>query len=149
MIPLNLPQFEFKIQETEGKLSIFDILRKKYVALTPEEWVRQHFIHLLIVNYNYPKSLIKIESGLKYHQLSKRSDIVVYDRSGNLFLVVECKAASVPVSQETFNQAARYSFSLRAKHLAVTNGLKHYCCRVDYDTSKIEYLKDLPQFDLQ
>lgn len=146
MQKLNLPSFEYNIREINGKAAIFDILRKKFVVLTPEEWVRQHFVNFLISHYKYPKSLIRLESGLKYNQLQKRSDIQVYDREGNIFLIVECKSADVKISQNTFEQVARYNFSLKARHIAVTNGLDHFCCSVDHEKSSYNFMKDLPVF---
>src|SRR5690606_11621802 len=104
MNKLNLPEFEIKIKNISGKNHVFDELRKKFVCLTPEEWVRQHFVHLLVKFYKYPKSLIKLEGGLTYNSLKKRTDIVVYDRQGNTFLIVECKAATIPVTQSNFKQ---------------------------------------------
>src|SRR5437868_14722578 len=114
MHSLNLPPCEFNLKEIDGKLSIYDSLRKKYLVLTPEEWVRQHFIHFLINQYHYPKSLIKIESGHTYNQLSKRSDIIIYDRYGKVFLLVECKSAKSKISQKTFDQVATYNLTLKA-----------------------------------
>ena len=147
MQKLNLPSFEYNIREINGKAAIFDILRKKFVVLTPEEWVRQHFVNFLIHHYNYPKSLIRLESGLKYNQLQKRSDIQVFDREGNIFLIVECKSAEVKISQNTFEQVARYNFSLKARHIAVTNGLHHFCCSVDHEKSCYNFMEDLPAFE--
>src|SRR4051812_7298038 len=132
MIALNLPEFEYKIREIEGKLYIFDVLRRKYVFLTPEEWVRQHFVHLLINEYQYPKSLLKNEGGLTYNRLTKRTDIVVYDREGKPFMVIECKGANIPISQSTFEQAAQYNHTLKAPYLTVTNGLQYYCVAIDH-----------------
>jgi hypothetical protein len=146
MIKLNLPQFDIKIQDKDGKSEIFDIIRKKYVLLTPEEWVRQHFLHLLINHYKYPKSLIKIETGLKYNQLQKRSDIVVYDREGKPFLIVECKSTDVPLSQKTFEQITRYNFTLKSRYIVITNGLNHFCCSIDHGKGSYEFMKDLPPF---
>lgn len=147
MQQLNLPPFEYKIREIEGKPAIFDILRKKYIILTPEEWVRQHFIHFLISHYRYPRSLIKIESGHKYNQLQKRTDIMVYDRTGNVFLLIECKAADTPVSQKTFEQVARYNIPLKAPYIAVTNGLTHFICHVDHEKKAYRFLQDFPPFE--
>jgi hypothetical protein len=141
---LNLPPFDYKIKEIEGKNYIFDIIRRKYLILTPEEWVRQHFIHVLISQYSYPKSLFRIEGGLKYNQLQKRSDIIVYDKMGNPFLLVECKAADVTLNQAVVEQASRYNQTIRAKYLAITNGLKTFCFEVDFETTQIRQLKDLP-----
>ncbi|MBX9850650.1 MAG: type I restriction enzyme HsdR N-terminal domain-containing protein [Cytophagaceae bacterium] len=144
---LNLPSFEYTIRENNGKASIFDILRKKFVVLTPEEWVRQHFVNLLITHYKYPRSLIKLESGLKYNEMNKRSDIKVFDRDGNLFLLVECKAADVAVSQKTFEQVSLYNSSLKSKYIAITNGLNHFCCCINHEEGKYEFMKDLPVFN--
>src|SRR5688500_89897 len=146
MQKLNLPSFEYNIREINGKAAIFDVLRKKFVVLTPEEWVRQHFVNFLINHYSYPKSLIRLESGLKYKQLQKRSDIQVFDREGNIFLIVECKSADVKISQNTFEQVARYNFTLKAKFVAITNGMKHFCCSIDHEKQKYEFVKDLPEF---
>jgi hypothetical protein len=147
MQQLNLPTFEYKIREINGKAAIFDILRKKYIILTPEEWVRQHFLHFLITHYKYPKSLIRIESGLKYNQMQKRSDIVVYNPNGELFLLIECKSADLQISQKNFEQVAAYNVSLKAKYIALTNGLQHFVCSVDHENKKYEFIKDLPLWD--
>jgi hypothetical protein len=145
---MNLPSFDYKIKEIEGQNYIFDIIRRKYLVLTPEEWVRQHFIHLLINQYNYPKSLFRVEGGLKYNQLQKRSDIIIYDKSGNPFLLVECKAAEVAINQSVVEQASRYNQTIRAKYLAVTNGIKTFCFEVDFEKNSFRQLIDLPIFDL-
>lgn len=144
MQALNLPPCEFNYKEIEGKLCFFDSFRKKYIVLTPEEWVRQHFIHFLTSQYKYPKSLIKIESGHTYNQLSKRSDILVYDRYGKVFLLVECKSFDVPITQKTFEQAAIYNLTFKSQYLAVTNGMQHYICKIDHKTKGITFLKDFP-----
>lgn len=143
---LNLPTFEYKIQEIEGKTCIFDIIRKKYVVLTPEEWVRQHYINFLITHQNYPKSLIKNESGLKYNQLKKRTDIVVYDREGKVFMIIECKSANEKLTQRVFEQLAIYNQTLQARYIAITNGLQNFICEMNYDTRKYEFLKDVPSY---
>ncbi len=136
--------FDIKIKNVDGKNLVFDPLRKKFVVLTPEEWVRQHFVHLLINKYKYPKSLIKLESGLKYNKLSKRTDIVVYDRNGDTFLVVECKAAHILLNQETLKQVTTYNLTMKAKYIAVTNGLQHFCCAIDHKEKACTFLNDLP-----
>ncbi|HVD99381.1 MAG TPA: type I restriction enzyme HsdR N-terminal domain-containing protein [Cytophagaceae bacterium] len=112
--------------------------------MTPEEWVRQHFIHLLLNHYNYPKALIKIEGGLRYNKLLKRSDILVFDREGNPFLLVECKSADQKINQSSFDQAAVYNMTKKARYLAVTNGLNTYCCSIDHELKKFEFIADLP-----
>ena len=147
MQKLNLPTFDYRMREIEGKAAIFDILRKKYIVLTPEEWVRQHFIHFLIDHYQYPKSLIKVESGHKYNHLQKRTDIKVYDREGNIYLLVECKSADTVVSQKTFEQVAHYNLAIQARYLVVTNGLTHFACCVDHENKNYKFLQDLPAFE--
>ena len=146
---LNLPQFELKIKEEEGKKYIFDSIRKNYFLLTPEEWVRQHFINLLISTYNYPKSLIKIESGLRYNKLLKRSDIIIYDREGKPFLLVECKSSDQKVTQAGFDQAAMYNMTIKAQYIALSNGLKTFCCKIDQENKKYEFISDLPPIPAQ
>jgi hypothetical protein len=146
MIALNLPPFDHKIKNKEGKLFIFDILRKKYVFLTPEEWVRQHFVHFLINRYHYPKALMKAEGGLKYNNLPKRTDLVIYDRQGKPFIVIECKDVFTPLSQATFEQAARYNFILKAPYLIVVNGLSYHCCLIDHLNQSYHFLDDIPFF---
>lgn len=141
---LNLPQFEVKIKEIDNKAYIFDSIRKKYILLTPEEWVRQHFINLLINHYQYPKSLLKVESGLKYNRLSKRSDILVYDREGNPFLLVECKSTDIPVNQAGFNQVAMYNMTIKAAFVILTNGLKTFCCKINQETKEATFIADIP-----
>ena len=146
MEKLNLPDFNITLKSEAGKNFVFDVLRRKYVLLTPEEWVRQHFVHLLITHYQYPKSLIKLESGLKYNKLKKRSDIIVFDRNGKIFLVVECKSADVAISQKVFDQVTMYNDTLKGQYVVVTNGLKHYCCSINHQEKKFEFQKDLPPF---
>ncbi|MEM9855900.1 MAG: type I restriction enzyme HsdR N-terminal domain-containing protein [Bacteroidota bacterium] len=141
---LNLPEVEFKIREKEDSHEIFDIVRKKYIAITPEEWVRQHFIHYLISYLNYPRSLITVESGLKYNTLLKRSDIITYDSLGKPFLLVECKSFKVPVNQKTLNQATMYNKSILARYLIITNGIKHYCYQ--HSDGTYSTLREVPPY---
>ena len=148
MVKLNLSEYKFRIQKSEKGIQIFDPIRKKFVVLTPEEWVRQNFIQYLIEEKKYPVSLIAVESGLKYNRLKKRSDITVYDRNGKVWMIIECKAPEVKISQDTFDQAATYNMSGKTKtrFLGVTNGLKHYCCEIDHRGDKYNFLKDFPEF---
>lgn len=149
MLRLNLPEYTFRLQKSEKGTLIFDALRKKFVVLTPEEWVRQNFIRYLIEEKKYPASLIAIESGLKYNRLSKRCDITVYNRKGEKYMLVECKAPEVKISQDTFNQVAAYNKggNGNTRFLAVTNGLKHYCCELlDGDETGYRFLKGFPDF---
>ncbi|MDI9866936.1 type I restriction enzyme HsdR N-terminal domain-containing protein [Flectobacillus sp. DC10W] len=143
---LNLPTFDYKLQKKDGKLYIFDQLRKKYLFLTPEEWVRQHFVNYLIVHLAYPKSLIKLESGLSYNNVQKRTDIQVFDRMGQLFMVIECKAPYVPLTQAVFEQVAQYNHTLRSPYVVITNGMSQYCCQTNWDTFQINFLENLPLF---
>ena len=126
LVPLQLPPYPFKITDQNGQLTLFDVIRKKNIVLTPEEWVRQHFVQYLINQKNYPKTLIKLEGGHRFQGMPKRSDIVVYNPMGEKILLVECKATSVPIDQNTFDQVARYNMVHKVNLLAVTNGLQHY-----------------------
>ncbi|SFE48388.1 type I restriction enzyme HsdR N-terminal domain-containing protein [Thermoflexibacter ruber] len=144
---LSLPEVKFQTQVKDSKTFIFDVIRKKYIMLTPEEWVRQHFVHYLIAN-EYPKSLINVESGLHYNNLQKRSDVIVYDRQGSPFLLIECKASSVMLTQQAVNQALMYNYVLKSKYLAITNGLHHLYYKIDYEKGGSELLKELPPFEM-
>lgn len=145
MHQLNLPSYVHKIKETDGKTYIFDAIRKKYLVLTPEEWVRQHFINLLLNHYGYSKSLLRLEGGLSYNKLQKRTDIVVFDNEGKPFLLVECKAADVPINRAVIEQASRYNLTMRCPFLVVTNGINTFCFKINFETGKYEQLKDLPK----
>ena len=146
LLPLNLPPYAFKLTEQNGQYTLFDELRKKHVIITPEEWVRQHFVQYLIRQKNYPRSLIKLEGGLKLHGQPKRSDIVVFNSFGDKILLVECKAPSVSISQATFDQAARYNIVHKVKLLVVSNGLQHYYCRIDFENENYQFIEDLPDY---
>jgi hypothetical protein len=144
MESLNLPAFPYKVKQVNGKPHIFDIIRRKFVVLTPEEWVRQHFVHLLITHYGYPKSLFAIETGLQYNSLAKRSDIMILSSNSLPFLLVECKAPFVAVGDATFAQISRYNFTLQPQYLAVTNGISHYCFKAV--NGQIEFMDDFPAY---
>ena len=146
MQDLNFPKFEYRFKNTENKVSIFDVIRKKFVILQPEEWVRQHCIHYLIVHKKYPKSLINIEKELTINGLKKRYDIVIFNPDGSIFLIVECKAPKITINQTTFDQIARYNLALNAEYLMVTNGINHYYCQMDIKAEKYQFLKDIPNF---
>ena len=143
---LDLPQCKLKYKSTEGSRQIFDTVRKKYVALTPEEWVRQHFLHYLMSEKKVPASLIVVEKKLHYNKLVKRSDIVVFSNDGQPLLLVECKAPDVGLSQRAFDQAAMYNMDLLVRYLAVTNGMAHYYCIMDYDDRNYTFIPDLPSY---
>ena len=144
MEPLNLPPFDHKVKQVNGKPYIFDIIRRKYVSLTPEEWVRQHFIHLLITHYKYPKSLFAIETGMKYNKLAKRTDIMILANDGTPFLLVECKAPFIKIGEAALAQISRYNFTLRPAYLAATNGMNHYCFQAK--DGQIHYMDDFPVY---
>lgn len=146
MTNLNLPTYSFKIKSKENKLYIFDILRKKNVVLTPEEWVRQNFIQFLLQEKKYPKSLIAIEKQLKINNLIKRTDILVFAKNGLPNIIIECKAPNIKISQDTFDQIARYNLKLNANYLIVTNGLQHYYCKMDHENSNYKFLNEIPNY---
>ena len=143
---LNFPSFEFRIERLDDKLMIFDVLRKKSVRLTPEEWVRQHLIRYLIDFRKYPKSMIKVESGLKYNRLLKRSDILVFSQDGNPFMVIECKSPETKLDEKVIHQVAVYSRSLKVKYIGISNGLKHFCWEIDQDNHSARGLDDFPEY---
>jgi hypothetical protein len=145
-IPLNLPPYPFKLSEQDGVIYVFDELRKKKLVLTPEEWVRQHFIQFLILQKKYPKTLIKLEGGLKLNQLQKRTDILIFNKEGKADVLVECKATTVKIDQKVFDQAARYNMIHQVNYLLVSNGLVHYCCKMDYVNQTYAFLEELPSY---
>jgi hypothetical protein len=146
MQKLNLPSYSFKLKSKENKTLIFDKFRKKYVVLTPEEWVRQHVAYYLLEEKKYPISLIAIEKQLIINNLTKRSDILVFNQTGTPEIMVECKAPSIKISQETFDQIARYNLKIKANYLFVTNGLTHFYCQMDFENETYIFLKELPNF---
>jgi hypothetical protein len=148
MRQLNLPQCEFRFREIDKKVSVFDEIRRKFVVLSPEEWVRQHVVHYLLSHKKYPKSLINVEKVLRINGLTKRYDIVVFNPDGSIHILVECKAPEIPISQSTFDQIARYNMVANARFLMVTNGLDHYFCTMDYINSRYDFLKELPDYAL-
>ena len=146
MHPLNFPEFSFRFKNSENKISVFDVVRKKYVILQPEEWVRQHCVKYLNTVKNYPLSLINIEKELRLNQLKKRYDIVVFNSDGSIQLIVECKSYNTKISQATFDQIAQYNMVLRANYLMVTNGLDHYFCKMDFERKCYIFLEELPAY---
>ncbi len=147
MQALNLPNYSFKLKQESNGAHIFDSIRKKFVVLTPEEWVRQNFLQYLIQDRKFPASLIAVEIGLKYNQMQKRTDVLVYNKEGKPYLMVECKAPEVKISQDAFDQIARYNMAFKVKYLVVTNGLSHFCCMMDYSTNSYQYLELIPIFE--
>jgi len=146
MQKLNLPTYQFKLKSNENKTLIFDNLRKKYVVLTPEEWVRQHFVEFLIQEKKYPVSLIAIEKQLIINNRKKRTDILIFNSDGKPDIIVECKAPSIKITQDTFDQIARYNLKLKANYLVVTNGLQHYFCQLDTENETYVFLQEIPDY---
>jgi hypothetical protein len=147
MQKLNFREYTFRFKNSENKVAIFDEIRKKFIVLTPEEWVRQHVVRFLLDEKNFPKSHVNVEKIVKVNGMNKRYDVVVFNPDGSIYLIVECKAPGVPISQITFDQIARYNLTLNAAHLMVTNGLNHYFCQMDFAAEKYVFLPDVPQYE--
>ena len=147
MPTLNLPRYAFRVQERADKAFIFDAVRQKYVRLTPEEWVRQHFVRFLVEEQQVPAALVAIEMGFSYQRMPRRADVVVHTRTGAPLLMVECKAPDISVRQATFDQVARYNKVVQAKYLVVTNGLVHYCWSLDPAAHTYRFLDALPAYE--
>lgn len=143
---LNLPSYSTKIITRNGKEYIWDILRQKYLMITPEEWVRQHFIHMLIDHYNYPPGLMANEVPLTLNHTKRRCDTVVYDRSGNPVVLIEYKRSTVALDQKVFDQISRYNIVMKVPYLFVSNGIRSIACSVDYENDKISFLFDIPKY---
>jgi hypothetical protein len=146
MYSLNLPTYEAKIRKNSNGLEIFDPLRRKYIALTPEEWVRQHFINYLINYKNYPASLMANEAGIKLNSLTRRCDTVVYNNQLEPLMIIEYKESKVQITQNVFDQLVRYNTVLKVPYIVVSNGISHYCCRMNYEDQSFEYLTDIPEY---
>lgn len=146
MLSLNLPVFDIKIRIRNGKKVIFDQIRRRYVALTPEEWVRQHFVSFLIIHKGYPKELMANEMQINLNGMKKRCDTVLYNRNLQPQMIIEYKSPSVPITQAVFDQIMRYNSVLRVEYLLVSNGLQHYCCQMDYQHNRYVFLRDIPDY---
>lgn len=148
MEQLNLPECELRLckNDEDKTISVYDILRQKFVALTPEEWVRQHFVHFLIDEKKYPQSFMANEVAIRLNGTSRRCDTVVYDRHCKPLMIIEYKATDVNITQAVFDQIVRYNMVLKVKYLVVSNGKNHYICQIDYDTKKYAFLKDIPEY---
>jgi hypothetical protein len=146
MQKLNLPTYNFKLKSNENKTLIFDIIRKKYMVLTPEEWVRQHFVAFLMEEKKYPTSLIAVEKQLIINNRKKRTDILIFNSEGKPDIIVECKAPKIKITQNTFDQIARYNLKLKANFLVVTNGLEHFYCKMDFENKTYIFLKEIPNY---
>ena len=146
MTRLNLPPFEIKLRGTKARPQIFDILRKKYIALTPEEWVRQHFVHFLVEHKGYPAALMANEIQLKVGEKTLRADSVLYSRNLKPRMIIEYKAPHIPITQKVFDQISIYNMLLHVDYLVVSNGLQHYICKMDYNDKKYLFLEDIPDY---
>jgi hypothetical protein len=146
MIQLNFPAFRFAIRTVGEKQEIFDPFRKKYVSLTPEEWVRQHTIQFLVNSLNVPASLMVVEKSLVLNKMKKRADVLVYGNSGMPVMLVECKSPGVKISQKTFDQVARYNMVFKVQYLFITNGLEHFCCIINFDNDTYFFLENIPDY---
>lgn len=147
MIPLNLPSFDIKLQGTREHPRLFDILRRRYISLTPEEWVRQSFIHYLIHHLGYPSTLLANEISLKVGQKTLRADSVLFDQSLQPRMIIEYKAPTIEITQKVFDQISAYNLLLHADYLIVSNGMKHYCCKMDYIGKKYLFLDHIPRYE--
>ena len=147
MTRLNLPPFEIKLRGTKAQPQIFDILRKKYIALTPEEWVRQHFVHFLVEHKGYPAALMANEIQLKVGEKTLRADSVLYSRDLKPRMIIEYKAPHIPITQKVFDQISIYNMLLHVDYLVVSNGLQHYICKMDYNDKKYLFLEDIPDYE--
>ena len=148
MVELNLPEFEYKVKKREdGSWAIWDRLRERWVALTPEEWVRQHFVEWLITDKGFPAALMGNEVSLTQNGISRRCDTVVGDRTGQPLVIVEYKAPNINITQKVFDQIVRYNMVLKARYLMVSNGLVHYCCQIDYEKNSYRFLEEIPCYE--
>lgn len=143
---LNLPEYSFKFREYNGREQIFDKFRKKYISLTPEEWVRQNFLSWLCDEKKFPHALVSVEKTIELNELKKRYDAVVYSNTHQPLMLIEFKAPEIKISQKVFEQAARYNLILKVPYLMVSNGINHYCCRINFKNSQIVFLKEIPEF---
>jgi hypothetical protein len=147
MLNLNLPEYDFQHRLLEGKTFVLDPFRKRYVIFSPEEEVRQRFARYLVEEKGYPSSLIQTEYSLKLNEMVRRCDILVHKPAGEPSVLVECKAPVIKISQSAFDQAARYNLVFRVRYLMLTNGMKHYCCRVDFETRDVEFIDHIPSYE--
>lgn len=146
MQELNLPHYEVRAREWKGRLQIWDLLRRKFVALTPEEWVRQHFVNFIISHKGYDSALMNNEVKIELNGMSRRCDTVLYDQSLRPRMIIEYKRPTVKITQKVFNQICRYNLAMHVDYLIVSNGLEHYCCRMDYDNQTYQFLEDIPEY---
>jgi len=146
MLQLNLPEYDFRIKKQDEKLFIFDSQRKRYVSLTPEEWVRQHFIRFLIEEKGYPAAYLAVEKQLNMNGMKKRCDAILYNEYALPVLIIELKAPTVRITQATFDQVAVYNAKLKVDYFMISNGIEHYCCRVDLENARYEFIPEIPEY---
>lgn len=146
MLTLNLPAFPIKVDNRDGRAVVFDVIRRRYVALTPEEWVRQHFVHFLLEHKGYPQALLANEVQVQLNGTKKRCDTVLYRRDLTARMIIEYKAPEIVITQKVFDQITRYNMVLKVDYLIVSNGLQHYCCRIDYEQNSYTFLEDIPMY---
>ncbi len=146
MYKLNLPEYAFRTKTENSKTFIFDSIRKKFVVLTPEEWVRQNFIQYLIDEKKYPQTLMAVEKQIKVNRQQRRFDLLIYQRNGTPFLIAEFKAPNVKITQDAFDQVVRYNMALRVERVVVSNGLQHFACAIDYEKNSYSFLQEIPSF---
>lgn len=146
MGPLNLPTYFFRIKEDRGKKYIFDEIRRRFVLLTPEEWVRQHLVNFLVTHKNFPLSLISVEKGFKNNQRKQRYDLLVFDRKGEPLMMIECKAPGIDINQHVFDQAGRYNNKYKAAYMLISNGMNHYCCLINKTSRQYRFLQEIPDY---
>jgi type I site-specific restriction endonuclease len=146
MEPLNLPTYLFRLKEDKGKKYIFDEIRRRFVLLTPEEWVRQHVVNFLVTVKHFPRMMISVEKGFSQNRNRQRYDLLIYHKSGKPVMIVECKAPEVEINQQVFDQAGRYNNKHQAAYMLITNGLKHYCCAINIQNKQYSFLQDVPDY---
>ena len=146
MDPLNLPTYFFRIKQGKEKKYIFDEIRRRYVVLTPEEWVRQHLVKYLVEVKHFPQLLISVEKGFSQLRRKQRYDLLIYDRNGQPLMIAECKAPAMEINQNAFDQASRYNAKHKAPYMLITNGRKHYCCQLNLDSKQYRFLQEIPDF---
>ena len=146
MQKLQFPSYSFRFKNSENKIAIFDEIRKKFILLTPEEWVRQHVIHFLLSYSEVPIGLINTEVGMKINKLKRRSDVVVFGADTSVLLLVECKAPEVPINEKVLHQAAQYNSHIKARYIWLTNGLDHHLYHINHQTGEIARLEEIPKY---
>lgn len=146
MKALNLPAYEFRIKTEESKTYIFDSVRRRFVLLTPEEWVRQNFMQYLATEKKYPKSLMAVEKQIKVNEKLFRFDLLIFNKQGKPLLIAEFKAPEVKITQNAFDQVVRYNMALKVERVIVSNGMQHYVCEIDYNINSYKFLKEVPEF---